>query len=112
MQTEPKPSFHIRKGDQVIVIAGKEKGKKGRVIRLLTSKNRVVVERVNIVKRHTRPTQRDPKGGIVEKEGSVPVSNVLIYCGTCDKGRRTKQQNSGDEKKRVCVKCGTAFEAS
>ena len=63
--------MHVRKGDQVVVIAGKEKGKRGRVLRLLTEKERVVIERINMVKRHTKPTQRNPRGGILEKEGSV-----------------------------------------
>ena len=63
--------MHVRKGDQVVVIAGKEKGKRGRVMRLLTDQGRVVIERINMVKRHTKPTQRNPRGGILEKEGSV-----------------------------------------
>ena len=61
--------MHVRKGDQVVVVAGKEKGKRGRVLRLMTEKDRVVIERINMVKRHTKPTQRNPRGGILEKEG-------------------------------------------
>ena len=70
--------MHVRKGDQVVVIAGKDKGKRGKVLRLVTDKGRVVIERVNMVKRHTKPTQRNPQGGIVEKEGSVHISNVAL----------------------------------
>ena len=75
--------MHVRKGDQVVVIAGKEKGKRGRVLRLLTGAGRVVIERVNMVKRHTKPSQRNPRGGIVEKEGSVESSNVSLWCNKC-----------------------------
>ena len=105
--------MHLRKGDQVIVIAGKEKGKRGRVLRLLTEKNRVVIERVNMVKRHTKPTQRNPRGGILEKEGSVEASNVALWCGKCVAPRRAKtEEKDGQKKRRVCVKCGTVFETS
>ena len=76
--------MHVRKGDQVVVIAGKEKGKRGRVLRLLTDGGRVVIERVNMVKRHTKPSQRNPRGGIIEKEGSVESSNVSLWCGKCN----------------------------
>jgi large subunit ribosomal protein L24 len=105
--------MHVRKGDQVVVIAGKEKGKRGRVMRLLTEKGRVVIERVNMVKRHTKPTQRQPRGGILEKEGSVEVSNVALWCGKCVAPRRAKvDEKEGQKKRRVCVKCGTVFETS
>lgn len=105
--------MNIRKGDSVIVVSGKEKGKKGKVLRLLTKKQRVIIERVNIVKRHTRPTQRNPRGGILEKEGSVALSNVALWCGKCGAGRRARMQIiSGQEKKRACLKCGAVFEVS
>ena len=68
----------IRKGDTVVVIAGKEKGARGKVLRLLTKKNRVVVERVAMVKRHLKPSQQSPQGGIVEREGSVHISNIML----------------------------------
>ena len=105
--------MHVRKGDQVVVIAGKEKGKRGRVLRLVTEKGRVVIERVNMVKRHTKPTQRNPRGGILEKEGSVEASNVALWCGKCVAPRRAKHEHKdGQDKRRVCVKCGTVFETS
>ena len=105
--------MHVRKGDQVVVIAGKEKGKRGRVMCLLTDKGRVVIERVNMVKRHTKPTQRQPRGGILEKEGSVEASNVALWCGKCVAPRRAKvEEKEGQKKRRVCVKCGTVFETS
>ena len=105
--------MHVRKGDQVVVIAGKEKGKRGRVMRLLTEQGRVVIERINMVKRHTKPTQRNPRGGILEKEGSVEASNVALWCGKCVAPRRAKHDHTeGQKKRRVCVKCGTVFETS
>jgi large subunit ribosomal protein L24 len=106
--------MHVRKGDQVVVIAGKEKGKRGRVLRLLTAKDRVVIERVNMVKRHTRPTQRSPRGGIVEKEAGLPLSNVSLWCGRCAAPRRSRHLlgEGTAKKRRICVKCGVAFETA
>jgi large subunit ribosomal protein L24 len=106
--------MHLRKGDSVVVIAGKEKGKRGRVLRLVTDKGRVVIERVNMVKRHTKPTQRNPRGGILEKEGPVELSNVALWCGKCAAARRHRIDTTTDEnkKRRVCVKCGFVFEAA
>ena len=105
--------MHVRKGDQVVVISGREKGKRGRVLRLLTSKGRVLIERINMVKRHTKPTQRNPRGGILEKEGSVEASNVALWCGKCVAPRRAKaEEKEGQKKRRVCVKCGTVFETA
>src|SRR5262249_35287849 len=105
--------MHVRKGDQVVVIAGKEKGKRGRVLRLATDKGRVVIERVNMVKRATKPSQRNPRGGIVEKEGTVEASNVSLWCGKCVAARRARHEHTEAQKKRrVCTKCGTAFETA
>jgi large subunit ribosomal protein L24 len=105
--------MHVRKGDQVVVIAGKEKGKRGRVLRLLTDKKRVLIERINMVKRHTKPTQRNPRGGIIEKEGSMDLSNVALWCNKCVAPRRGKHEHiEGQPKRRVCVKCSTPFETA
>jgi large subunit ribosomal protein L24 len=106
--------MHVRKGDQVVVIAGKEKGKRGRVLRLLTDKGRVVIERINMVKKHTKPSQRQPRGGIIEKEGSVEASNVALWCGKCAAPRRSRVDATaeGKNKRRVCAKCASVFETS
>jgi large subunit ribosomal protein L24 len=102
----------IRRGDQVIVIGGKEKGKRGRVLTLDIAKQRVTIEKVNLVKRHTKPSQKQPQGGIVEKEGGLHVSNVMLLCPKCDKGVRTTFKVGGEKKKlRYCRKCGYEFEA-
>ena len=70
------PKFHVKKGDQVTVIAGKEKGKSGKIIAVLTDKQRVIVEGLHMMKKHTRKSQQNPNGAIVEREGSVHISNV------------------------------------
>ena len=104
--------MHVRKGDQVVVIAGKDKGKRGRVLRLQTGNGRVVIERVNMVKRHVKPSQKHPQGGVVEKEGSIHASNVRLWCGKCEAPRRTRISNEGGKKLRVCVKCETKFQTA
>jgi len=70
------PKFHVKKGDQVTVIAGKEKGKSGKIIHVMTDKQRVVVEGLQMIKKHTRKSQQNPNGAIVEREGSIHISNV------------------------------------
>lgn len=99
---------HVKKGDTVIVIAGKDAGKKGKVLEVITKADRVVVEKVNVVKRHTRPSQANPQGGILEKEAPIHASNVMVHCPKCDKAVRVgKQINENGSKNRVCKKCGT-----
>lgn len=101
----------IRKGDLVVVIAGKEKGKRGRVLRVLTKKNRVVVERVMMVKRHTKPSQTNQQGGIVEKEGSVHISNVMPVDPGTDKPTRVRVKTEEGGRRRV-GRSGTIIEVA
>ncbi len=98
--------LHVRKNDTVMVVAGKEKGKSGRVLRVLREKQRVVVERVNFVKRHARPSRQFRQGGIIEKEASLHISNVMVVCPKCNKPVRlgTKQLEDG-RRARICRKC-------
>ena len=70
----------IRKGDKVKIIAGNDRGKEGDVLKVFPATGRIIVEKVNLIKRHTRASQRNPQGGIVEKEGSIDVSNVMLIC--------------------------------
>jgi large subunit ribosomal protein L24 len=100
----------IRKGDMVVVIAGKEKGKRGRVLRLLEKTDRVVIERIAMVKRHTKPSQKSPQGGIIEKEGSVHISNVMPVDPGSDKPTRVKVKSDNGTRRRV-GKSGTVIEA-
>ena len=98
---------HVRKGDHVIVTSGAYKGKKGKILRVIG--DRVIVEKVAMVKRHTRPTQKNPQGGIVDKEGTIHISNVALFDSKTNKGTRTKTVTDGDEKVRVAVQTGTKF---
>jgi len=102
---------HVRKGDTVVVIAGSHKGKRGKVLRVLATKKgtRIVVEKVALVKRHTKPSQKNPQGGIVDKEGSIHISNVQLFDEKTTKGTRTKTVADGDGKVRVGIKSGTKF---
>ena len=102
----------VRKNDSVIVVAGKDRGKKGRVLKVFPKRNRVVVEGVNFIKRHTRPNPRaNVKGGIVEREASVHASNVQIVCPECGAPTRIGREILGDGRKvRVCRKCDGAVD--
>jgi large subunit ribosomal protein L24 len=97
----------IRKNDNVVVIAGRDRGKRGRVLRVVPDKTRVVVEGVNFVKRHTRPNpQRNIKGGIVEREASLHVSNVQLVCPECSEPTRIGRRLLDDGRRvRYCRKC-------
>ena len=98
---------HVRKGDTVVVVAGKERGKRGRVLRVLPEKNRVVVERINMIKKHQRPTQALRQGGIIEREGAIHLSNVMLLDPTGDKPTRIGVRKLSDGKKvRLARKSG------
>jgi large subunit ribosomal protein L24 len=101
----------VRKGDTVVIIAGKDKGKRGKVLRVLPKINRVVIERAMMVKRHTKPSQKNPQGGIVEKEGSIHLSNVMLLDPGSDKPTRVKVKNDDGTRRRV-GKSGTVIEAA
>jgi large subunit ribosomal protein L24 len=98
---------HVRKGDTVIVVAGKDRGKRGRVLRVIPEENRVVVERINMIKKHQRPTQKLRQGGIIEREGSIHLSNVMLLDPTSDRPTRIGMRALADGKKvRVARKSG------
>jgi len=96
----------IRTGDKVKVIAGKDKGKEARVLATLPHKERLIVERVNMMKKATRPTQRNPKGGILELEAPIHVSNVMLLCPSCGQATRIGRRREDGARVRVCKKCG------
>ena len=98
---------HVRKGDMVIVTSGAYKGKRGKILKIVG--DRVIVEKVAMIKRHTKPTQKNPQGGIVEKEGTIAIANVLLWDEKLGRGTRTKVVSEGGEKFRVGVKSGTKF---
>ena len=97
----------VRKEDTVMVVAGKERGKTGKVIKVVPQKSRVFIERVNLVKRHSKPRTAQQPGGIVEKEASIHVSNVMIMCDFCNAPVRIGHKFLEDgEKVRICRRCG------
>ena len=102
---------NIKKDDKVKVIAGKDKGKIGKVLKVNRKKNRLLVEKINMVKRHTRPSQKNRQGGIIEKEMPIQWSNVMVMCNKCVKAARIKMQRLEDGNKvRICVKCGETLD--
>ncbi|MGI6643058.1 MAG: 50S ribosomal protein L24 [Bacillota bacterium] len=102
--------MNIRKDDTVLVLTGKYRGKKGKVLTAMPAKGRVIVEGVNMRKKHQRPTKEMQQGGIVESEGPIDVSNVMLVCPRCSKPTRLRSEVSGTGKVRVCHKCGEAID--
>ena len=102
----------IKLSDQVEIIAGKDKGMVGKVIKAFRDTDQVIVEKVNMVKRHTKPNMANQQGGIVEKEASIDVSNVMLLCPKCSKSTRVGFKILDDGAKvRICKKCGESVEA-
>ncbi len=101
----------LKKGDTVKIIAGKEKGKSGKILSTIPAKQRVIVEKINLLKKHQRPDAKG-KGGIVEKEGPIHVSNVMYLCDKCGSGVRIGYKILDDGKKaRICAKCHETLDA-
>ena len=98
---------HIKRGDEVIVIAGADKGKKGRVLRVIPDKDRVVVEGINRVWKHVRPSQRTPQGGRIQKDAPIHLSNVMPVDPTSGKGTRVRSEEREGVKRRIAVRGGT-----
>jgi len=103
--------MNIKKNDHVMVISGKEKGKRGRVIAVYPTTNRLLVEKLNMIKRHTKPNQQLRQGGIVEKESPISLANVQLICSKCDKpttvSRRSQQEGP---RVRVCKNCSETID--
>ncbi len=106
MLKSPKHPF-IKKNDKVIVLVGKEQGKIGNVLKVDMEKGRAIVEKINVMKRHSRARSKTPKGGIIEKEAPIHISNLMLICNKCAEptriGKRTLEDGS---RVRVCKKCG------
>ncbi len=101
----------IKKNDTVMVIAGREKGKTGKVLRVIREKNRVVIERLHMVKRHQKPRNQQQTGGVVEKEASIDLSNVMIMCDRCNAPARIGGKRLDDGSAvRTCRRCGEAID--
>jgi large subunit ribosomal protein L24 len=103
--------MQIKKNDNVMVTSGKEKGKRGRVIAVYPSTNRLLVEKLNMIKRHTRPNQQLRQGGIVERESPISAANVRLICSKCDKPTTvSRQDQGGDFRVRVCKNCNETLD--
>jgi large subunit ribosomal protein L24 len=96
----------IKKGDTVVVLSGKYKGKKGKVIRVIPEDDSLIVERVNMVKKHQRPTKEDQQGGIIEKEAPIRRSNVMLICPACSRATRIRKVEGDGTRIRACIRCG------
>ena len=103
--------MQIKKNDNVMVVSGKEKGKRGRVIAVYPATNRLLIEKLNMIKRHTRPNQQLRQGGIVEKENPISVSNVKLVCAKCDKPTAVFRKVQGESRSvRVCRNCNETID--
>jgi len=98
--------LHVKKGDKVVVLSGKDKGKQGTIITAMPSKGMVVVEDVNKVKRHSKPSMKNPQGGIIDKEMPLNVCKVQLICPACSKPTRIAHKTVDGKNMRVCKKCG------
>jgi len=99
-------SLIVKKNDKVRIIAGKDKGKEGRILRSYPESQRVVVEGANFIKKAQRPTQKNPQGGILTREGTIHVSNVMLICPSCGEATRVGRKREDGVRLRVCKKCG------
>ena len=102
--------LHIKKGDTVVVISGNYKGTKGEVIATSPEEKKVIVKDANVIHKHVKPRRQGEAGGIVDAESAIYASKVALYCPKCDKGVRTHTVVEGDNKSRVCAKCGYKFD--
>ena len=104
--------LNIKKGDTVVVIAGKDNGKVAEVLDCFPAENKVTVKGVNIVVKHNKPRSAQDKGGIVKLEGKIPASNVMVVCPVCNKATRVAYLIEGDKKVRTCKKCGAVLDVT
>ncbi len=104
-------ALKLRKNDNVMIIAGKERGTTGKILKVLSAKDRAIIERLNLVKRHTKPRGPQQPGGILEKEASIHISNLMLMCDRCNAPIRFGHKVLGDGKKvRICRRCGETID--
>ena len=99
-------AMNIKKGDTIVVLSGKDKGKQGKVLEVMPKSGKVVVEKINVVSRHTKPRKQGEQGGILKKEAPIYACKVQRACPKCNKGTRVAHKIEGDKKIRVCKHCG------
>ncbi len=97
---------HVKRDDTVIIVSGDDKGKTGKVLQVSPKEGKIIVEGINIVKKHVKPRPPQENGGIVEAEGAFYACKAQLYCSKCKKATRASYKIDGDQKKRVCAKCG------
>ena len=102
--------LNVKKGDTVVVLAGKDKGKQGKIIESQPKKGKVIVEGVNKVKRHTKPSQKAPQGGIITKEAPLHACKVMLICPACSKPTRVAHKQVNGKNVRACKKCGEVID--
>lgn len=105
-------AFKIKKQDTVIVIAGKDKNKTGKVLSVRVKDKKAIVEGVNIFKKHQKPSKKYPQGGIVDVTMPIEMSNLMLVCASCNKPTRIRFKNTGKDKRRICAKCGEVINAA
>jgi large subunit ribosomal protein L24 len=102
---EPVAKVHVKKDDRVYILSGEDKGKSGKVLKVLPKENRVIVDGINIVKKHTRPTRTNTQGGIIESPAPINASNVMLICPKCDQPSRVRRERGEKGVQRICKRC-------
>lgn len=102
----------IKKQDNVLVAAGRDKGKTGKVLGIKKKAGKAVVEGVNVYKKHQKPSKKYPQGGIIDVTVPIEMSNLMVICKTCNKAVKVRFKNTGKDKRRICAKCGEVVDAS
>ena len=101
--------LHVKRDDEVIVISGDDKGKRGKVVETSPEEGKVIVSGVNVVSKHTKPRKQGDQGGIIKVDGPIYADKVMLYCSKCGKGVRAAHKIENGKKSRVCAKCGAAL---
>ncbi len=105
------PKVHVKKGDTVKVMAGDSAGKTGKVLEVYPDTQRVIIDGVNLIKKHARQSQKNPQGGVIERPGPLHVANVMVVCPSCDEAVRTGNMRANDgSTSRTCKRCGKAID--
>ncbi|MBE3574795.1 MAG: 50S ribosomal protein L24 [Firmicutes bacterium] len=102
--------MHVKKNDTVKILSGKDRGKTGKVLQVLPAERRVVVEGINIIRRHTRPSRENPQGGVVERPAPLAASKVMVICPSCNEPTRVGWSRGEEGAARVCAKCGKTMD--
>ena len=107
----PKKKIHVKRDDTVVILSGKDKGKKGKVLGALPKEGKILVEGINVITKHSKPRALNQQGGIIEREAPIFASKAMIVCPRCNKPTRIAHQKGADgTKSRLCKKCGETYE--